>query len=417
MVNEGDGSTPTAVEVPLPHASAPDRPPRLLTNRPFLWLVMTDGAAGLGRWAFFLAVVGDATFRLHASPAQVALLLATFSVPYILVSPLLGVAADRWSAKWLLFLTGAGSAAVPLIPLRTDTLAPLFVAAGLYGVMHAGLFPSRGALVPRLVPRDRLVQANGMISAALAVQLVIGPSLAATLVRLLGHDAPYLVTMAAAAVSMLFALAVPDRRAAATSTSAFGDVGAGFREGWRTRALRRLFFLGIAVWFLIGILISLEPAYLRSVLGQGQVFLGVVWAVYGGGEVIGSLALARLRRGAGREPVLVAMGLLLAAVGFLIYVSIPLPVAVISGNVVFGIGFPFFTATSQALIQRLATYPGQVSAAFSMTGEGGPIAAAVILTAVGDALSVRMALLISGIVFTLVSLVAVRMARTRSTVP
>ena len=409
-MNEEDRAS--HIEVPLPHAEAPSGPPRLLTNRPFLWLVLADGTAGLGRWALFLAVVGDATYRLQASPAQVALVLASFSLPYILVSPVHGAMADRWSAKWLFTLTTAGSALVATIPLRTDSLSALYLTAALFGALNAAEIPSRGALIPRLVPRERLVQANGMISAALAVQLIIGPTLAALLVRFLGPDAPYLVTLAAAGAGALLCLLIPDRRAEGTRTdSAFGNVVAGFREGWRTPALRRLFLLAVAVWFLIGMLISLEPAYLREELGRGQVFLGTVWAVYGAGEVIGSIVLSRVRRGAGREPTLVAMGLLLAAVGFLIYVSTRSPVAVIVGNVVFGIGFPFFTATSQALIQRLARFPGQVSAAFSMAGEGGPVAAAAILWVTGDRVGVRTWLLLSGAVFTLVALVAVRVAR------
>jgi predicted MFS family arabinose efflux permease len=415
MVNERG---PEAhVEVPLPHAGAPSDPPRLLTNRPFLWLVLADGTAGLGRWALFLAVVGDATFRLQATPGQVALVLASFSLPYILVSPLHGALADRWSAKWLFTLTTAGSAAAATIPLRTDSLASLYVAAALFGALNAAEIPSRGALIPRLVPAERLVQANGMVSAALAVQLIIGPTLAAVLVRFLGPDAPYLVTVGAAGAGAMLALLVPDRRAGgAPGGSAFGNVVAGFREGWGTEELRRLFLLAVAVWFLIGVLISLEPAYLREELGRGQVFLGAVWAVYGAGEVLGSIALARVRRGTGREPTLVALGLLLAAAGFLIYVSVRSPVAVIVGNVVFGVGFPFFTATSQALIQRLARFPGQVSAAFSMAGEGGPVAAAALLGSVGQRVGIRTWLLLSGAVFTLVALVALSMARRRPVV-
>ncbi|HYH28351.1 MAG TPA: MFS transporter, partial [Actinomycetota bacterium] len=358
----------TLTDVPLPRAEAPAAPPRLLTDPRFLLLVAGDGFAGLGRWAFFLAAVGDATYVLHVSPARVALLLGVFSLALILASPLYGLLADRRSAKWLLVVTTAATVPVPLIALRTDSYAWLLVASALFGALHAAVQPARGALVPRLVHADRLVAANGMISGALAAQLVIGPALAALLVRLLGRDAPYIVTLGGAALAAIAYLFVPDRRAATSGRAAFlAEIAAGFREGWRKIELRRLFFLAIAVWFLIGVLISLEPAYIREELGRGQVFLGVVWAVYGGGEVVGAIGLARLRRAAGREPQLVAGGLLLAALGFLVYVSVRSPVAVLAGNVVFGIGFPLFTATSQALIQRIAVAPGRVSAAFSMT--------------------------------------------------
>jgi predicted MFS family arabinose efflux permease len=402
------------LEVPLPHAEAPSAAPRLLTNRPFLWLVAGDSFATLGRWAFFLAAVGDAAYRLDASPAQVGFVLASFSLPLIVVSPLYGAAADRWSPKLLLVFTVAASVGPPFVAIRANSLASLFVATMLYGLLHGAVMPSRGALVPRLVPADQLVRANGMISAAFSAQLVVGPALAALLVRLGGPHAPYLVTVGASALAFVAYLAVPDRRkqdAGGPGQAILAGVSSGFREGWRNPALRNLLGISVSIWFLIGLLIALEPLYIKDDVGGGQDFLGVVWAVYGAGEVAGSVLLARTRRGAGREPSLVAFGLLLASVGFLLYVSVASPVAVIAGNVVFGIGFPFYTATSNALIQRVARHPGKVTAAFSMAGEGGPVAAAVLLAVAGGALSVRGWLLVSGVVFTVVALAALGVAR------
>jgi predicted MFS family arabinose efflux permease len=404
----------TVLEVPLPHAEAPSTAPRLLTNRPFLWLVAGDSFATLGRWAFFLAAVGDAAYRLDASPAQVGFLLASFSLPLMVASPLYGAAADRWSPKLLLVFTVAASLGPPLLALRANSLGSLFLATTLYGLFHGAVMPSRGALVPRLVPADQLVRANGMISAAFSAQLVLGPALAALLVRVGGPHAPYLVTVGASGLAFLAYLVVPDRRkegGRGRRAAIFADVGAGFREGWHTTALRNVFGIAVSIWFLIGLLIALEPLYIRNDVGRGQDFLGLVWAVYGAGEVVGSVILARTRRGAGREPTLVAFGLLLASVGFLIYVSVASPIAVIAGNVVFGIGFPFYTATSNALIQRVARHPGKVTAAFSMAGEGGPVAASALLAAAGGALSVRGWLLSSGLAFTVVALAALRVAR------
>lgn len=411
-------SEESLIEVPLPHAEAPSAPPRLLTNRPFLWLVAGDSFAILGRWSFFLAAVGDAAYRLDASPAQVGLVLASFSVPLIVVSPLYGAAADRWSPKLLLVFSVTASLVPPLMAIRADSLASLFLATTLYGLFHGAVMPSRGALVPRLVPPGQLVRANGMISAAFSAQLVVGPALAALLVRIGGPHAPYLVTVGASAVAFGGYLMVPDRRREGprgARQAVFAGVASGFREGWQNLALRNLFGISVSIWFLIGLLIALEPLYIKNDVGGGQDFLGLVWAVYGLGEVAGSVLLAVRGRGAGREPTLVAFGLLFASVGFLLYVSVSSPLAVIAGNVVFGIGFPFYTATSNALIQRVARHPGKVTAAFSMAGEGGPVAASALLAVAGGALSVRSWLLVSGLAFTVVALAALAVARRLAT--
>lgn len=174
-----------------------------------------------------------------------------------------------------------------------------------------------------------------------------------------------------------------------------------------------MFILDICVWFLVGQLITLEPTYIKADLGLGQDFLGLVWTVYGVGELIGSLILTRVRQGAGRELVFAARGLLLAGVGFLAYVSVAAGGAAIVANIVFGIGFPFFVASSNALIQRVASAPGKVSAAFSMVGESGAVVSALLLTAVGPGISVRAWLLVSGALFTVVALAALRVSRSR----
>jgi MFS family permease len=396
------------LEVPLPHASAPSQEPRLLTNRPFLWLVLGDSFAQLGRWGFFLAVLADATYRFDATPAQVSLVIGLFSLPLILVSPLYGALADRSSAKWLLVVTSFASIAVPLVVLSSTSMAWLYAGSALYGAIHAAELPARGAMVPRLVPKDRLVQANGMLSGALAVQMIIGPGVAALLARLGGPTTPYYVTLVAAVVAGASYLLVPDRRRAEPSArrGMFADVAAGLRESWRSPGLRTLLFLDVSVWFLIGLLISLEPSYIRRELGLGEDFLGLVWSTYGLGELIGAVLLTRVRRGSGRELVFASRGLLLAAGGFLVYVTVVVPWTVIVANVVFGIGFPFFTASASAMIQRVARHPGKVTAAFSMVGEAGPVISALLLAGVGTALDIRAWLLAAGILFAGVALAA-----------
>jgi hypothetical protein len=171
-----------------------------------------------------------------------------------------------------------------------------------------------------------------------------------------------------------------------------------------------MFVLDVCVWFLVGQLIALEPTYIKSDLRLGQDFLGLVWTVYGAGELVGSLLLTRVRQGLGRELVFAARGLLLAGAGFLVYVSVAVGVSAIAANIVFGVGFPFFVASSNALIQRVARAPGKVSAAFSMVGEAGPVASALLLAAAGPDIPVRAWLLVSGLLFTFVALGALRIS-------
>jgi MFS family permease len=414
VVRDGDGEgAEGTVDIPLPRSAGPSGPPHLLTkNRPFLWLVLGDSFAQLARWGFFLVVIGDATYRLDANATQVALLIGAYSVPLILVSPFYGAIADRRSAKWMLVVVSFAALPLPLIALTTHSLGWLYLTSVLYGIAFAANMPARGAMVPRLVPRNQLVRANGMISAVGSVQMIIGPGIAALLAATGGPQTPYAVTLVATAVAaVIFLFRVPDLRAKGSVTGRvriFKDIGDGFREAWREGSLRRLLLLDVCVWFLIGQLITLEPTYIKDDLGLGQDFLGLVWTVYGVGELIGALLLTRVRQGAGRELAFATRGLLLAGVGFLFYVAVAIGASALVANIVFGIGFSFFIASANALIQRVARAPGRVSAAFSMLGESGPVASTILLLAVGPGIHVRAWLMVSGVLFTIVALVGLR---------
>ena len=404
------------IRVPLPHAEGPALPPKLLSNRPLVWLVVGEGLFSLGRWGFVLAVIGDSTYTFGASAAQVGFLLAAFSLPLIVVSPVHGTLADRWSAKWLLVLASAATIPVLAVAALASSLAGLYAAAALYGMFHAAMLPARGALVPRLVPADRLVQANGMFSAATSLTLLIGPALSAALVSVGGRTAPYIVAGTSAAIAIGPYLAVPDRRAVAAEPAATGlattvrSMTAGFADAWRKPDLRRLFLIVVAIWFLVGLVIALEPLYVKGVLGRGQAFLGVIWAVFGGGEMIGSLVLARARGGAGRESAFIGWGLLFGGLGLLLYTSMASPAAAIGGNVLFGVGFAFFTVAGHALIQRLTDRPGRVEAAVNMAGEFGPLVAAGVL-AVAGLVSVQPWMVATAIAYITVAIVALVAAR------
>lgn len=379
------------LEVPLPHGGGPAGPPRLLANRPFLWLVLGDGFVHLGLWAFWLAADGEAAFRFDATPSQLGLLLSSYSLAFILCSPAFGLLADRWSPQRLILLAQMGTVGSIVVALSTDSLQWLYLALALSGGAIAAMRSSIGAMVPRLVPEDRLVQANGMLGVAWQVPLVVGPGLAGLLVRLWGPGAPYVAALVATGCALVCYAAVPDLRRERPEPEATGVSGlvAGFREGWRTPVLRWLFILVAAAWILLGVVITLEPLFVKEVLGRRQDTLGVLWAVGGVGTLVGSLFIARIRRGAGREQILVALGVGVGGVGYLVYVATSSLWVAVAGAVVLGFGFSLLTSPAQALIQRVAREPGRVTGVLGTLEEGAPLVASLALAALGGLVAVQ----------------------------
>ena len=415
MVNESQDGPPiteeAVPEIPRPHPD-PAPQPRLLAIRPFLWLVLGEGLANLGLWAFFVAVEGEAAFRFNATPSEFGILLSSYSLVFIVASPAFGVLADRWSPRHLMVIANAANVAFLLVALWAPTLPWLYVATALFGLAEAGTHPARGALVPLLVEEDRLVQANGMMALAEWIPLIVGPAMAGLVVHVWGPDSPYLVAMASVALSLPLYAAIPDRRKGRSEESEplLTELAGGFREGWRTPILKAMILRATVAYALLGMIITLETLYVREVLHREQDFLAFVWAVAGVGAALSAAVLSRMRQGAGREHGLIAVGLTGAGVGFLLYVGTSSPAISAFGSFLFAAGFTFFSSPAQALIQRVAAHPGKVTSVYGMLSEGGPLATSIVVAAIGGLVAVQSWLVIASVLFILLGLLSLATA-------
>jgi len=353
-------------------------PPRMLANRPFLWLVLAEGFAGLGLWTYFLAVMGDAAYRFDATPGQLGILLASFSITFIPSTPPFGTLADRWSPQRMMVVAVVAFGGSLVVASMATSVTWLYLSMAWVGLAEGVLWPARGALIPRLVERDQLVRANGMIGLFRELPMALGPAMGGVAVGLWGRQAPYWVGLVALAVAFVFYALVPDRRVDGRIHDSFlRDLGAGLRVGLHVPVLRLLFATGMGAMLVLGLMQTLEPLFVRSVLARGQDALGFLWSMQGVGALLASILLIRLRRAVGAEMLVIAVGVVIGGAGLLLYAATGVYAIAIPGALLFGFGYPLFFSTGQALIQRISNAPGKVSSAFIVLSEIGPLVAAL----------------------------------------
>lgn len=400
---------------PLRELAAPEisRDGRLFEG-PFRRLVIAHGFSGLAFWSYYGTVFAQAAFRFGAGTAEMAILGASLSVPFILGSLLQGLVVDRWSPKWLSFIGCLLLAAAIPTAWLASSLLPLFASSFVVGAAFATIEPARSALTALLVPPARLVRANGAISVSFQTSLVLGTLGGGVLLDLRGAGAVYGAALASAVVALALLLSIPDvRQSGERPGLGFGDLRAGARTAWADRRLRLLLVVTVSGWTLINIFFVLEPLFVRRVLHQGGDAVLYLWGAHGIGALLGAIAVSRTRRGTGREVTIVCAGVAAVGVGILLYTGVGVyPVALVAAGIS-GCGFALFYPPLLALIQRVVSEEqrGRVTGLFIAMQESMGLVSSLALLALAPVIVVRPTLVGSSVILVAIGLLGVRAAR------
>lgn len=380
-----------------------ERPTRLWANRPFVLYAAHYGVSSLGFWAFFLAILAQATYRYHATSVQIAIMLAAWSLVFLTVVAPAGMVTDRWSPKQMILMAQVLAVASAIVALGGSSIWALYVASVIDAVGAAMAIPARGSLTALLVEQEDLVRANGALNTVSMVAVIVGPGAAGLIARHGSQAAVYLVIAGALVAGAIPLLRVADLRPQGHERSSpVREVAEGFRVAWSEPELRSLLYLACAIWVTLTVFVALEPLFVKQILGRGEDGLGLFWSTNGVGSFVGALALTRSRKAAGREVLLIGVALILSGLGFLAFTGTSLLPVAIAGNVVMGVGFAWFLSLSQALIQRVAAEDlrGRVTGVMGMLQEGSSVACSVAIAVLGGLVLVRPSLIVAAAVLT-----------------
>jgi MFS family permease len=309
--------------------------PPLLRDRAFalVWLVEVI-AISAGHISYLaLPIVG--TTMLHASPAQMGLLVAFQALPFALLSLPAGVWVDRTSKVKLLvwtFVSLIFALAVLPVTYWTGTLSmPVLYAVGFaIGCVMTMFGTAHQVLVTHIVGRPRLVDAYRIISTSESLIRLAAPAVAGLLIEWMG--APRAVTIEV--IALVFACALfaqikepasaKGQPAKAGGPGMLADIREGLRYCWRDPALRAMAIVA-AVWQLLfhGFL-AMQVLFATRILNMSAGQIGVVHIAGGIGALVAAVLVKRLNERHGAGPVMVA-GLMLTTVVWLGFAVIPAP--------------------------------------------------------------------------------------------
>jgi len=106
--------------------------------------------------------------------------------PPIIIMPLAGVLADRYSRRQMMILSNLGGALTALLLILCVATHILqfwlvYIITFLFAVFSALLFPSYAASIQMLVPKEQIGRANGLVQFASSVARTFGPLIAGVL--------------------------------------------------------------------------------------------------------------------------------------------------------------------------------------------------------------------------------------------
>ena len=261
--------------------------------------------SNVGTW--MQRVAQDWLVLLLASNSAAAIGITTGLqfLPFLLLSPLAGLVADRMSKRLLLQITNVGMAlpAILLGALAITGVAELwhvYVLAFVLGVASAFDAPARQSFVSEIVAPDDLTNAVGLNSASFNAARIIGPAVAGLSIAALGSGvaATGWVILAnglsyAAPVLMLHLL---DQRALATPEPVSRAPGA-IRAGLSYVRGRPDLMLILGVVFFtgtFGLNFQMTSALMATqVYGKGPTEYGLLGTFLAVGSLAGSLMAAR----------------------------------------------------------------------------------------------------------------------------
>lgn len=148
-------------------------------NANFRYLWLGQIVSLLGDW-FNLIASATLVGALTQSGVAVGGLFVVRMLAPFLISPLAGVAADRYNRKWLLILADISRALVVLgfLLVRTpEQVWLLYTLTAIQLAISGVFFPARNAILPDLVSRGELGAANALSSSTWSVMLSIGAAL------------------------------------------------------------------------------------------------------------------------------------------------------------------------------------------------------------------------------------------------
>ncbi len=288
-------------------------------NRNFRQLWLGQVVSQLGDWFDTLALF-TLVLKLTGSGRAVGLVLVARFLPSVVMGPLSGVVADRFSRRTIMISSDVARAVVVLgflLVRRPEQIWIVYALTVLQLSFSTFFEPAKTAVIPSIVAERELVNANAIASITWSVMLTLGAAMGGAITDWFGTDAAFIIDSLTylASAALIAGVRFPRRpvrvKTKLTVGKALGitDTLEGMRYVWRRPRVLALLLVKPA-WGAGGGILTLLAVFGEKIFPVGRTAaagVGVLYAARGIGTAIGPV-FARMLAGESRRRMRVSIG-------------------------------------------------------------------------------------------------------------
>lgn len=282
---------------PPPRPMAIDRPPGMGLYM-LVWVGYFISTLGSVLVAFALSVT---VYQETGSVSRYSLIGLVTLIPNILITPLVGVLADRIDRRKILIVCGISSALVNSVLYHVVSQEPynlwlIYPLLTVNACVNAFVWPTFSAATTLMVRKEDLGRASGLSQIGSSVSGIIGPTLAALLMVSIGLKGIVLLNLSSYLVptAILLMIRIPKPKVSLEGEKSKGTFWKEAMTGWtfiqeRPALLQLLITFASVNLCMAFVHILMTPLILSF---ASPLALGLVLAVAGLGTLVGSIVMA-----------------------------------------------------------------------------------------------------------------------------
>lgn len=223
-------------------------------------------------------------------------------LPTFLLSPFAGVWADRFNRKKLIIISDLSIAMTTLI-LALVFLAGykefwlLFLISGIRAIGIAVQGPATNALLPQIVPEDKILSVNGYMGSAMSMMNLFSPIVSGALMTYAAFETTLFIDVVTAVigVTLLSLIKVPTLHnlGVARVSGYFDDIKAGFKYIIHKKYIRNLFIYFAMFFFFVSPAAFLTPLQVVRLYGPEIYRLTALEIAFFLGMTIGGVIIGK----------------------------------------------------------------------------------------------------------------------------